>query len=1123
MQEKILSLDLGVTSIGFAVLERKDDFHYSLLDTNVWMRNNPFGDGDSPKKLRRSYKSQRNLIKKRRKRAKDVRRCLIGNGVITSDIKQDKKTYIDSWRLRGRAAYERKLSRLEFLNLMQFFAKHRGYKSLSVEDMIAEIEAKDQMKAECEGGDEPQPPSLEKWQDRLAYMDALKCQNKDKTVGQIIFDMETGNETPTYRNHDDYRYMIKREDVAKEIEQVFAKQEEFGFFPKNTSVNTLKEQIKDIILTQEELQPIEDMINRCALDKTQKCGSLYSYSYDYFKLLRTLNEMNIGKDTKLTIEQRDKLLRHVMERIDRFESVEKLTVKEVRKLLGLEKEIKINKMLDSDPKKKKDKTNVLVKFKFFAALSALDQETLQKIFAHDKAVRILDELSYAVLIHTSPKALMANAREILNSYDMGLSEDKVQTLILSLYKNKPAGNNSGKYSFKTLYRLIPELEKEVIGENIAKQKAGFDEHKEDYSGYDKGIEYLDLKQFEKDEDLISNHSVKSLVSGALRLVKHLSKEHGEFDKIKIESARELSIPDEVQKDIENAQKKKQEEKERIKKAYAQYKENLTDRDVKKIRLWEQQGEMSLYDSGVKIGVAQLLSEKVQIEHIVPRALGGVDADYNKIVDFSNLNSKKGNRLPMDFLSEDKKESYAEVVKALKNEKKINFKKFVNLMAENLDKTFHEVRDSNLMHATSYAEILLGDVLKRYYPFANEAYRSNGVGVEHIQGRATSHLRQLLHVDAKSRYTNFHHAEDAILVGVLSKSYLQKLSKLYRENYGTQYLDGKEVTKQISPFIEGAKLADVIYDLRKRYEQDLETSPFYKDFHGDLRAVKFFVSKKPIDTKAHNETVQGKDYSYRVSWEKLLGNIKSKPKPTTDPTKFAKEFDKEIIGRVKVLQENPKDPVAKAIVQRKQQIVSALNSAAFINTEDEKEQLKKEIDRLWSIPLKDSQDNDIRRIKRVGEEVSINIRGGKAATAKSLHYVKFIYGARKFTISRVDIRNSAKEAKKLQPADTMKVYENDLLEIFKESKKVLHSAEIGIVKGFTESGVRVKLRNPKFPTNEDYQPKEYTKWKGIGSLKGIKKYDIDITGKVQGFYRLGRVLVGDEVKESKVVIYEKLKE
>jgi CRISPR-associated endonuclease Csn1 len=1112
---KILSLDLGVTSCGYSVLHQIAPNSYSLIDYGVVMRDNPYDGGTQ--KDRREHHQSRSLIEKKKDRIKAVQKLFDNSGLSYHD-----KKFYDIWKLRAIDVFERRLENDELFALFRFLAKHRGYKSLKIEDLIAEIEAKEKI-GDCDSGEIKIPEDTQKFTETLAYLDAMICKYPDKTAAQVIWELENDRKNPTFRNHGDYRYMIRREYVAKEIDKIVRAQHEFGFFDNKNELIVFIEKLQEIIIEQDAVTLNPDNINNCLIYKDEKCAPVFSYSFDLFQLYKLVNDLKID-GVKITQDKREELLDTMLKSFRTFTCKASYSVKDFKKILGIDDaNAKLNNYSESKKVKGKDTPNALLKFNFVHLLKKMDAEIIEVIFNNPLYVTILNEIATHIHMNVNPEMLIKEVGDTFQKHHLDFDDEQIKTFVLQLHKNKSSGTAS--FSLKALNDLIA-LMKEEKNESDAKEMLGVSKS-EDYSHLLKGIKYLKPQnkqgqlQYEIDENRISNHVVKSLVSWALRVITDLHVKYGPFDSIKVESTRELSQPDDVKREIKKANDSNEKEWNNIKEKYKLHLQNLENSKtyLLKLKLWEQQKELGIY-SHKSLGVDDVLSDKTEIEHIVPRACGGSNAEYNKAIDFKDENARKGNKLPLDYLSGDKREVYIQFVKELKETRAINFKKFKNLMAEELKDAFKEAKDDVSLHATSYTEKLLGEILKRYYPFTDTLKENQRV--MHISGRATSYLRRILSIDSKSRDTNFHHAEDAIILGVMSKSYLQNISTNFEENYEMTEQNAKENFKKIVPLIDGAVPNEIFAHLRKSYLEDIETNPFYKDLNGNLKVPAFWVSKKPIGTKAHNETIQSKkNLAYYVPISSLLEKVKPNHKMSSDD--FYKLFNKEVYEKVQVVWDNPNDYTAKAFAQKRDTVVNILNSSAFVSTKDEKAELDKKLRDIMSQPLHDVNGNEIRRVKRVGEKVSIPIRHGYAGNAPSMLAMrcKAETENRLFT-ERIDFKD--KILLKKNDGTFIDIYNNDLVDIYTFEKKQVILKLTGLLRTFVinaKEDKMLKVKNPKFPIREDAQPKQYNSYVAVKKMCGIKKYKTDATGKVLGFYYLGRVLDDEKELFTKVLSYKAL--
>lgn len=279
-------------------------------------------------------------------------------------------------------------------------------------------------------------------------------------------------------------------------------------------------------------------------------------------------------------------------------------------------------MLETKHVKKKIETNYLVKFNFLSKISKFDQNIMKKLTLNSK---LFDDVATIIHHNVDPNKLITEFYSFFEKENLEFEEDQIKEFALSLHKHKTRGTTA--YSFKALQELLQYM-KEGKSESDAKEILGI-KKLEDYSKFPKGIKYLKpinkdgILQYEIDENTISNHVIKSLISWANRVIIDLHAQYGSFDIIKLESTKELSQPDDVKQNIKKAQNDNQNKWEDLKKRYRNHFETVglnienNKQYLLKIKLWEQQGKIGIY-SGKPLGIADILSNKTEIEHIVPR-------------------------------------------------------------------------------------------------------------------------------------------------------------------------------------------------------------------------------------------------------------------------------------------------------------------------------------------------------------------------------------------------------------------------------------------------------------------------------------------------------------------------
>ncbi len=143
MVKKILSLDLGITSIGYALLGEHENDRYALIDYGVSMFDKATDkDGNSKKLLHSASSSASNLVNLRKKRKKNLAKLFeeFGLGEKEYFLYQERQNiYKNKWELRAKRAFEEKLKIEELFSVLYAIAKHRGYKSLDTNDLLEEL------------------------------------------------------------------------------------------------------------------------------------------------------------------------------------------------------------------------------------------------------------------------------------------------------------------------------------------------------------------------------------------------------------------------------------------------------------------------------------------------------------------------------------------------------------------------------------------------------------------------------------------------------------------------------------------------------------------------------------------------------------------------------------------------------------------------------------------------------------------------------------------------------------------------------------------------------------------------------------------------------------------------
>ena len=168
-----------------------------------------------------------------------------------------------------------------------------------------------------------------------------------------------------------------------------------------------------------------------------------------------------------------------------------------------------------------------------------------------------------------------------------------------------------------------------------------------------------VKDPEKDVELlygkIGNPTVHVALNQLQKLVNALIGRFGRPDEIVIELSRELKQSRDAKIEIAKRQNENKKTNDRIKNEFNEEGiERPSSWDIKKFKLWEELGHESLSRRcvycGKTISRSQLMSNEIEIEHILPFSRTLMNSMSNLTVSHRKCNQVKGNRTPHEAFS-----------------------------------------------------------------------------------------------------------------------------------------------------------------------------------------------------------------------------------------------------------------------------------------------------------------------------------------------------------------------------------------------------------------------------------------------------------------------------------------
>lgn len=274
-----------------------------------------------------------------------------------------------------------------------------------------------------------------------------------------------------------------------------------------------------------------------------------------------------------------------------------------------------------------------------------------------------------------------------------------------------------------------------------------------------------------------------------RVVNALIDDYGPPAAVAVEMTRAFKLSPKQLAEIEKEQAANQRKNEERDKILSQHGQAVNGRNRLKLRLWEEQNLHDPLDrrcpfSGEVISIARLLSDEVEIEHLIPFSESWDDSAANKIVCTRYANRAKGQRTPFEAFG----------TSPMTDGRRYDWDS-ISLLAANLPKNKRwrfapDARQRYEKMGGFQARQLnetgwLARVAKQYLAAVTNPYKINV-----LPGKLTAMIRGKWGLntllpdhnfsDAKNRKDHRHHAIDAMVAALTDRSLLLRMSSAYDE-------------------------------------------------------------------------------------------------------------------------------------------------------------------------------------------------------------------------------------------------------------------------------------------------------------------------------------------------------
>lgn len=630
MRKKILGLDLGSNSIGWALLEEEDGKPCGIIDLGSRIFTKAVEEKTpTPKNMkRRDARLARRVVQRRARRKSRMLNYLVSLNLLPKELQGNTQPEIilnglgDPYQLRSKAL-DHALTQHELGRVFLHLVQRRGFLSnrkTLLGDMIDDPDVLDILNELDDNDDKPSGEEGEFKQDIAKLRKSIE-KNGCRTLGEYLSRFDR-NDSKRNRARDGGHKRTDRQMYHEELDLIW--QEQKIHHPILTE--DAKEQIEKIIFYQRPLKLKADRIGKCSLEPNKQRAQMAKLESQRFRYLQDINNLEYFQSQEDRFVKLSDIDRENLKDLFEFKPV--VTFQQIRKTLGFDKKSEFN-LEQGNKKLKGNRTaceirDVLLKWNVDPQWDEMPEE--------DQFNLVEDLLTI--------KKKSALKKRLLNhwKYDLRVVID------LCLLEFEPGHSN---LSLKAIRNLLPYLEAGQIYSD-ARQSAGY--------GYEiTETEIVDKLGMPPE---IANPIVSKALHELRRVVNALIAEYGKPDIIRIEMARDLEMNTKRYKENEQRQKKNTKANDEATEKFVLMREKnahlglskYPSRDDKiRYRIWKDQNEMCAY-SGKKINLSTLFSAEIDIDHIIPYSQSLDNSYMNKVVCLAEENRFKGQRTPIDAYS-----------------------------------------------------------------------------------------------------------------------------------------------------------------------------------------------------------------------------------------------------------------------------------------------------------------------------------------------------------------------------------------------------------------------------------------------------------------------------------------
>lgn len=784
MEKYVLGLDLGVSSVGYALIkENQENDTASIVKMGVrivssdpdFHGNFAKGQAASKNASRRDKRQIRRGYQRYQLRRNQLLNILEEQNMTPGFALRYEKSKEELLALRANAVTE-KLSLEELGRVFMLLLRKRGFKSNRKAN--AEEDNKTAYKMQ-----------LSEWETAL----------EGRTIGQYFWD-----EIQKDSNFSTKGFVFYRNTYLEEFNRIWKNQQQYypellTGDPDNPEPGNLYFDLGvRTLFYQRRLKSQKHLIGKCRFEGRKPAAHKFSPYFQLYRIWQQINDLRItdleGKSRGLTDEERGMLFLELNDPEGKhINKAGQLAASKILKMLGLDKHHQLNFPDGLEGNK--------LKIRVLKVLKDAGIKEAEKLLAFDWTkpdmpgpLFLLWHMLYS--IEQEKELVKALPKQLKEQYGIEIQEEQAKIIASKLAFTADYGN----VSVRAIRKLMPYLE-EGLSVYHAAEKAGYkDEEVEAQSDRLENIAPNSLK----------NPVVEQLLNQMVSVVNDLIERTGiKPNQIRVEMARELKSNarrrEEMTKRMGDAKKAADIARKEIEKEG----KRASSRDVLRYRLWEECDKKCLY-SGKPIPYGDLFNGATEIEHVIPKSRMFNNTRANLILVYKKENEIKGQQTAADYMQgkgEAAYQTYVESVESLFQKKMISKGKreFLLMTEEHIPEDFveHQLRNTQYIAraAMNHLATLVGeknvwgstgqitDYLREQWGLVDvlkelnlPLYKEAGLTVRKTIKKHDGTEQEVDWIpDFSKRSDHRHHAVDALLTALTNHKivhYLNNLNKFY---------------------------------------------------------------------------------------------------------------------------------------------------------------------------------------------------------------------------------------------------------------------------------------------------------------------------------------------------------